>query len=38
VKAFTADNLFVGQPPAFLQALMDLASDAEAAQREIMDR
>jgi hypothetical protein len=38
VKAFTADNLFVGQPPAFLQALMDLASDAEAAQREVMDR
>ncbi|SPE36588.1 hypothetical protein SBA6_590037 [Candidatus Sulfopaludibacter sp. SbA6] len=34
VKAFIADNLFFGQNPAFLEALMDLASDAEAAKRE----
>jgi hypothetical protein len=35
VKAFTADNLFAGQPPAFFELLMDLASAAEAAQRQI---
>jgi hypothetical protein len=34
VKAFAADNLFVGQPPAFIELLMDLASAAEAAQRQ----
>jgi hypothetical protein len=34
IKAFTADNLFVHQDPKFLEALMDLASAAEAAQRQ----
>lgn len=29
VKAFIADNVFVGQDPAFLEAFMDLASAAE---------
>lgn len=29
IKAFIADNLFAGQNPAFLEALMDLASAAE---------
>ena len=29
VKAFIADNLFVGQDPTFLEAFMDLASAAE---------
>ena len=33
VRAFIADSLFVGQKPAFLEALMDLAAAAEAAQR-----
>jgi hypothetical protein len=33
IKAFTADNLFVGQPPAFFEQLMDIATAAEAAQR-----
>jgi hypothetical protein len=35
VKAFTADNLFVGQPPAFFDLLMDVAVAAEAAQRQM---
>ncbi len=34
VKGLTADNLFKGQPPAFFELLQDLASDAEAAQRD----
>jgi hypothetical protein len=33
IRAFIADNLFVGQKPAFLETLMDLAVAAEAAQR-----
>jgi len=33
-KAFRDDGLFVGQVPAFFEALMDLASDAEAAKRD----
>lgn len=33
VRAFTADKLFVGQPPAFFELLMDVASDAEGARR-----
>jgi hypothetical protein len=33
IMAFTADGLFHNQNPMFLEALMDLASDAEAAQR-----
>lgn len=35
VMSFAADNLFVGQPPEFMQLLMDLASDAEAAERQL---
>jgi hypothetical protein len=35
IKSFIADNLFVGQPPAFFQLLMDVASAAEAAQRQL---
>ncbi|MEO7141913.1 MAG: hypothetical protein ABI165_00245, partial [Bryobacteraceae bacterium] len=38
VKGLTADNLFVGQTPAFFEAVMDLATEAEAAQREGFDR
>lgn len=34
VEAFIADGLFIGQNPAFLEQLMDLASEAEAARRE----
>jgi len=34
VQAFIADGLFIGQTPAFLEQLMDLASEAEAARRE----
>jgi len=30
IKAFTADGLFINQNPAFLEMLMDLASEAEA--------
>jgi hypothetical protein len=32
-KGFIADNLFVGQTPAFLEQLLDIASEAEAAER-----
>ena len=35
VNAFVADNLFVGQPPEFAEMLMDLASAAEAAERQV---
>ena len=34
VNALTNDGLFRGQPPAFFQLLMDLASDADRARRE----
>jgi len=34
VQAFIADRLFFGQNPQFLEQLMDLASEAEAARRE----
>jgi hypothetical protein len=34
VQAFIADRLFFGQNPAFIQQLMELASEAEAARRE----
>jgi hypothetical protein len=34
IKAFTDDGLFAGQPQAFLEQLMDLATEAEAAQRQ----
>jgi hypothetical protein len=37
VKSFIADGLFIGQNPAFLEQLMDLASEAEAARREGQD-
>lgn len=37
VKAFTADGLFVGQPPTFLDQLMNLAVEAEAARRHESD-
>jgi hypothetical protein len=37
VQAFIADGLFIGQNPAFLEQLMDLASEAEAARREGQD-
>jgi len=33
VKSFVADNLFVGQDPAFLEMFMDLAQAAENADR-----
>jgi hypothetical protein len=33
VKAFIADNLFVGQKQAFIEAFMDLASAAENVER-----
>lgn len=34
VKAFTSDNLFMGQPQAFLDTLMELAEAADGARRE----
>jgi Ferritin-like domain len=34
VQSFIADRLFFGQNPAFLEQLMDLASEADAARRE----
>ena len=37
VQSFIADGLFIGQNPAFLEQLMDLASEAEAARREVQD-
>jgi Ferritin-like domain len=36
-KGFIADNLFVGQPPAFTQMLLEIAAAAEAAQRQLDD-
>jgi hypothetical protein len=33
-KALTADGLFIGQPPAFFEALQDLAAAADAARRD----
>ncbi len=33
-NAFIGNGLFIGQPPAFFEALRDLASDADAARRE----
>lgn len=35
VNGLTADGLFIGQPPAFFELLRDLASDADAARREL---
>ena len=37
VKSFTADNLFLGQIPAFFEAVMDLAMAADATQRQLND-
>jgi hypothetical protein len=34
VRALTADGLFIGQKPAFLAALSELAAEADAAQRQ----
>jgi hypothetical protein len=34
VQSFIADGLFIGQNPQFLEQLMDLASEAEAANRQ----
>jgi hypothetical protein len=36
VQAFTADGLFVGQTPQFLQLLNHLAREADAARREVL--
>jgi len=36
-RGFVADNLFVGQPAAFTQMLLELAAAAGAAQRQIDD-
>jgi hypothetical protein len=33
VQSFIADRLFFGQNAAFLEQLMELATEAEAAQR-----
>jgi hypothetical protein len=35
VKALTADQLFLGQPPAFFEMLTDLAQAADAARRHL---
>jgi hypothetical protein len=35
VQSFIADGLFIGQDPHFLQQLMELASEAESAHREV---
>ena len=37
VRSFIADGLFAGQSPQFLEQLMELASEAEAARREGQD-
>jgi hypothetical protein len=37
VQSFIADGLFIGQDPRFLEQLMELASEAEAARREVQD-
>jgi hypothetical protein len=35
VQSFIADGLFIGQNPQFLEQLMDLASEADSASRQI---
>jgi hypothetical protein len=35
VQSFIADGLFIGQTPQFLEQLMDLASEADAASRQV---
>jgi hypothetical protein len=37
IESFTADGLFVGQSKKFLDRLMDMAADADAARREDRD-
>jgi hypothetical protein len=37
VRSFIADGLFIGQDARFLEQLMELASEAEAARREVQD-
>jgi hypothetical protein len=37
VQSFIADGLFANQNPQFLEQLMELASEAEAARREGQD-
>jgi hypothetical protein len=37
VQSFIADRLFIGQNPQFVEQLMDLASEAETARREVQD-
>ena len=34
INSFIADGFFVGQQPAFIEQLLDLASEADAAQRQ----
>jgi hypothetical protein len=34
INGFIADGLFIGQSPAFLQLLVALAEEADAAKRE----
>jgi hypothetical protein len=34
VQSFIADGLFIGQNPQFLEQLMDLAAEADAASRQ----
>jgi hypothetical protein len=35
VQSFIADGLFIGQAPQFLEQLMDLANEADAASRQV---
>jgi len=35
INGFIADGLFIGQPKAFTELLLDLASEADAAKREL---
>jgi hypothetical protein len=35
IKAFTADGLFIGQPPAFFALLNQMAQQADAARRGV---
>ena len=36
IKAFAADGLFIGQPPTFLEQLMELALQADSVQRNLL--
>ena len=35
IQSFINDRLFIGQSPQFLEQLIELAAEAEAAQREV---